>query len=670
MRTLLPLILIFATLSGALAAEAPTLVFRESCDTAPILSFWTGNKPAQSEVTLAKADPAPAEGDGYVKLTATWPEEGPGYSYWNVTSFQPFELLKGVKYTFRGKVFCPGGTVQPKVMFDLPGSKVQPIWHGSATVKGDGWLEFTIPDLRAIAEALSVKEKWDTDTVNLRTIFFNLSDKPAVFAVDDLQILAEGTALPQFVREQKADYVVPADFPLLRIQATGDCSALTAVTSDAEGKEQPLFDGALYGEAAKADGEHTFYARLTSIPRQVILRAPKDATCKIAPVAIVMPGGTVHAATPGALAASDIAYTFDPQALGPIPERKLPPIRVGVYYAPYAINDLGHLPSSAWLYTPRPETFAPFDFSVIQTQTVGSMVPTRDFCAKLKQLNSNHRIILRLAPITGAIPKYFFEPFYRRGLIEYYTDLINNAGAENVYAVTIGEEENGNFVSGLWWRDTPPDWIEAYRVPFERETGKKLTWVNAVCGNQDFLEWLRPKIRFFYNDVYTQLKSRFPELKVLQYLSIARSGAGISWHEPGEIMADGWVYWNFGSKHELMLVDCQLATGETVPVTMLLDGTFKNLQRVRHSGLPNEEIYHCGFAHHEAGKFYDIVDQIKMLRDLGLRNSFAFYGTGAFLRPDDCKDPAKVGEIDQEPYKSLRNRLERALDYQKEMSGP
>ena len=313
------------------------------------------------------------------------------------------ELLKGVKYTFRGKVFCPGGTVQPKVMFDLPGSKVQPIWHGSATVKGDGWLEFTIPDLRAIAEALSVKEKWDTDTVNLRTIFFNLSDKPAVFAVDDLQILAEGTALPQFVREQKADYVVPADFPLLRIQATGDCSALTAVTPDAEGKEQPLFDGALYGEAAKADGEHTFYARLTSIPRQVILRAPKDATCKIAPVAIVMPGGTVHAATPGALAASDIAYTFDPQALAPIPERKLPPIRVGVYYAPYAINDLGHLLPRLALHA-RPETFGPSISAYPDPEVAAGAHP--GLLREAQQLNPNHRIILRLAPITGAIPKF------------------------------------------------------------------------------------------------------------------------------------------------------------------------------------------------------------------------------------------------------------------------
>lgn len=661
-----------APLLAAVGADPPQVVFREPCDNAPVLAFWTGDKPTESQTALGKTDPAPAEGAAYTKLSTTWGEGGPAYSYWNVTTFQPFELLKGVKYTFRGKVYAPGGEIQPKVRFDLPRAKVDPIWHGATVVKGDGWVEFTIPDLRGIAEALAVRDKWDTDTVTLATIFFNIGGKPKVFAVDDLQILAEGTPLPQLVRKPGADYVLPADFPLLRIRATGDCSSLKAFSRAADGKEQPLLDGALYGEAAKSDGEHALYARVDTLPREVVLRTAPGATAGVTGVSLVLPGGREVAPTggaPGPLGAGDLLFTFDPNAAGPLPKRKLPPIRVGVYFAPYAISDPGHLPSTAWGYTPRAEIFAPFDFSVIQTQTAGSgMVPTREFCAKLKEINPAHRIILRLAPILGAAPKYFFEPFYRRGLLEHYSELIATAGPENVYAVTIGEEENGNLMSGLWWRDTPPDWIEAYRVPFERETGEKLTWANAVSGNGPFLQWMRPKIRFYYNDLYTQLKARFPGIKVLQYIAIAGDGSDISWHEPGEILADGWVYWSFHFKQQLTLVDCRLPGGEVVPVTMWLDGTFRNLLRIRNSGLPNEEIYHCGFAHYDPGKFYEVPEQLQMLRDLGFRNSFAFYPTGAFLRPEDCRDPAKVGEIDQDPYRLWRGRLESARAYQREMA--
>ena len=180
------------------------MVFTEACDEAPVLAFWTGDKPAEFEAKCVAADPAPAAGKGCTRVTARWADGGPGYSYWNIATLQPFELRKGVKYTFRGKVYCPGGQVQPKVDFDLPASKVQPIWHVAPAVKGDGWQEFALADLRGIAEALAAGGRWDADTVLLRTLFFNVSGKPAAFAVDELEVVAEGTPLPQFVRPQAA----------------------------------------------------------------------------------------------------------------------------------------------------------------------------------------------------------------------------------------------------------------------------------------------------------------------------------------------------------------------------------------------------------------------------------------------------------------------------------
>ncbi len=359
-------------------------------------------------------------------------------------------------------------------------------------------------------------------------------------------------------------------------------------------------------------------------------------------------------------------------AAGAPPPRRLPPIRVGVYYATYPISDPGHLPSPAWLFRPRPEVVAPYDFSVLQTQGEGAgRTPTGEFCARVKQINPRHRIILRLNPIAGAIPKYAAESFYRRGLIEYYADLIKNAGPENVYAVTIGEEENGNFTGGLWWRDTPPDWIAAYRQPFERETRRPLTWINAVCGNDNFLEWLKPKIRFFYNDVYDQIKARFPGLKVLQYIAVAGDGSGIAWHEPGEIRADGWVYWGFHQKKAPVLVDCHIpGAAEPAPVCVVADSMFQGLMRIRRSGVPNAEIYHCGFAHEPEGKYYDPVEQIRMLQEMGVANAFHFYPTGAFLQPEDCADQAKAGEIDRDPYRMWRVRRHQVLEYRKQIGPP
>lgn len=644
MRRLVTVVLAF---SVAVAASAQTerLAFREPCDGRPVLDFWCGDKPTEIKFETVKADPAPAEGAACTRASLKWGTTGAGFSYWAVNTFRDLELRNGVNYRFRGKVYCPAGKVAAKVRWLVGGKEV--IWHAAELTAGPGWVDFNLEKLREMALAIAPKE-YDRDSVVLSTIFFNLAGSPAVFAVDDLKVTAEGTPQPQYVRPQECKHALPVDFPLLRIEVEGPCADLVLKTP---GKEEPVFTAAPYPEAKEA-GRHVFWARMD----------------EITPNLKASGGGAITS-----LRFSTETYKFD-AAKGlwvmfmgnfPLPVHRKAPLNVGVYYSPYAISDPGMIPSSAWLWLPKPEQVAPYDFSVLQT---AAGFPSREFCDKVMQLNPKHKLILRLPCVPGAIPKYAHEPFYRDGFMNYYNGVIERAGRKNVYAVSIGEEENGNFTSGLWWRDTPPDWIAQYQQPFERETGQKLTWINAVCGNDEYLEWLKPKIRFFYNDVYDRLKQQWPDLPVLQYLALANDGSAISWHEPGEIKADGWVYWGFHLKKAPVLVNCQVP-GEAKPVKVWMwrDQMFQGLQRIRESGVDNELIFHCGFAHEAEGKYYDVADQMNQLRDLGYRNSFIFYPLGAFLEPSDCRDAAKVGERDQGDYRLWRERREKVLEYMKTM---
>lgn len=638
-----------AFLSLAQAQQPERVAFREPCDGKPVLDFWEGKKPIEIKAETATADPAPAEGKACTRLTLKWGEGNEGFSYWPVNTFRDVELLNGVNYRFRGKVWCPKGAVCAKVRWLCGGKEV--IWHAPEVKLGNGWCEFVLEDLRKMAVAIAPKD-YDCDRVVLATIFFNLSDQVETFAVDDLKVTAEGTPLPQYVRPQECKFALPWSGPLLRIEVEGPCADLVLKQ---EGKDEPVFTAAPYAEA-KEPGKHVFYAGGDGFPPLT-----RTGTGKVLRL-------TGHNGRPEPL------YTYESadgnkwnHGITEVLSMDQPrgPINTGVYYSPYAINDPHMVPSSAWVWFPKPEQVAPYDFSVIQTS---SAMPTREFCDKIMQLNPKHKLILRLPCVRGAIPMYWHEQFYRDGFMDLYNSVIERAGRKNVYAVSIGEEETGNFMSGLWWTDTPPDWVALYKQPFERETGKQLSWINAVCGNDEYLEWMKPKIRFFFNDVYDRLKQKWPDLPVLQYLALKDDGSGIAWHEPGEIKADGWVYWGFHLKKAPVLVTCKVPGEEKpVPVWMYRDGMFQGLQRIRYSGVDNELIFHCGFAHEAEGKYYDPIEQMKMLQDLGYRNSFMFYPLGAFLEKSDCRDPAKAGEMDRGDYRMWRERRLKVLEYMRGM---
>jgi len=638
MRPIIALAACVCLLSPVVAQELPgeRVVFRETCDAKPVLDFWCGKKPTEMKSETAADAPAPAEGAGCTRLALKWDEGGPGFSYFVVNTFRDVELLNGVNYRFRGRVWCPRGEVQAKVRWTCGGKEV--IWHAGPVQTGADWVEFNLEKLREMAVAIAPRD-FDCDRVVLSTIFFNFSDKVDQVAVDDLRVTAEGTPLPQYVRPQQCTFALPADFPVLRIRVEGPCEDLVLTP---EGKDEPVFTAAPYPES-KEPGEHVFFADGSGWPTPLLTTG----------------SGKVIEITSGAERYENVDGKSVWRGTAAEPPRKPTRLNVGVYYAPYAISDPSMLPSDSWLWQPKPEQVAAYDFSVLQTS---ADFPSQEFCDKIKQLNPEHRIILRLPCVRGCIPLYWHEPLYRDGFMDYYNSVIDRAGRENVYAASIGEEETGNFMGGLWWTDTPPDWVAMYKQPFERETGTTLTWQNAVCGNAEYLEWMKPRIRFFFNDVYDRLKSRWPDLPVLQYLALKGDGSEIAWHEPGEIKADGWVYWGFHRQKAPVLVRCQVA-GEDRPVVvwMYRDRMFQGLQRIRNSGVDNEMIFHCGFAHEAEGAYYDVLEQMRMLREMGYRNSFMFYPTGAFLEPTDCRDPAKVGEMEQGDYRMWRERRLRVL---------
>ncbi|MHB8993843.1 MAG: hypothetical protein ACYC63_01170 [Armatimonadota bacterium] len=660
LRQLLLLISTLGLLTPLLAQER--FAFREPCDEKPVLSYWCGKKPLEMKSETVATDPAPAEGKGCTRLTLKW-DAAPGasFSYFMVNSFKEIELRNGVNYRFRGKVWCPKGIVNAKVRWLVDGKEV--IWHADAVKTGGGWAEFNLEKLREMALAIAPKD-FTKDRIVLAAIFFNFGDNQTVVAVDDLKVTAEGTPLPQYVRPQECKFALPVKCPLLRFEIEGACDDLVVM---GKGFAEPVFTAAPYPDAAQA-GKHVYFAAVASdftddlrwwkTPPSEITATGKG---KIVSVSLCIPDGDLR--NDYRTEDNGKTWTFFFDQLFPL--HKLPPINVGVYYAPYTISDPSMLPSSAWLWQPKPEQVAPYDFSVIQTS---ANFPSREFCDKIKQLNPEHKIILRLPCERGAIPKYWHETYYREGFLAHYNRVIERAGRNNIYAVSVGEEETGNFMSGLWWTNTPPDWVAMYQQPFERETGQKLTWTNAVCGNTEYLEWMKPKIRFFFNDVYDRLKQQWPDLPVLQYLAIANDTSEISWLEPGEIKADGWVYWGFHQQKAPVLITCQVP-GEARPqlVWMNRDRMFRGLQRIRNSGVDNEMIFHCGFAHEPEGKYYDTIEQIKMLQEQGYRNSFQYFPCGAFLEKSDARDAAKVGEMEQGDYKLWRERRQRVLEYMKSM---
>ena len=202
------------------------------------------------------------------------------------------------------------------------------------------------------------------------------------------------------------------------------------------------------------------------------------------------------------------------------------------------------------LYTPpwptpeRVRAVAWYDFSVLQQ---GKRIP--DFVRKVKQINPHHRVILRLMPRSHSCLEYAYHTD-SRDVIRYETiDSVCDGIADMVFGVTLSEEEPGIQFRGVIATHLPPRWIYEFRYHFQRETGKRFRWPSL-----DVKAWLGGKYKWMLNDLYSHVKSRYPNLIVFQWVELAGYGNISGWYPfvKPPLKMDGYMLEWFDNTREVL----------------------------------------------------------------------------------------------------------------------
>jgi hypothetical protein len=471
------------------------------------------------------------------------------------------------------------------------------------------------------------------------------------------------------VRKIGSDYVMPVTFPVLEIRLMEPHHQLHAWAVEGDGRPPRLvFDAAHY--ATQSPDNATYHVRLDRVPGTAIL-APAGEVTKpawIDSVAIVTADGKRY--TPSGVTAlagvecpqdareadgkpslltkgvpvdwqkggrldAGLSVTFDRRTIPSWQqvEQPGPPIRVGIYWPPYPITDPTHVPvkEAGVIYRPDPKIIAEFDFSVVQGNNC--LVDMADLMRQIKRINPEHRLIVRVNQGQWLLDYFYDADHAREKMVALFADSIEKRGVpELIHAVAISEEEMGNAFSGIWWTKQPPAWSKKWADKYTRETGRTLHPVAPHGVDPGFIEWLIPKIPVCCNDLFDRLKARWPKMKFLQYMAVSGDGSGISWVEPEQLKADGWIYWSFQNQRVPTLQKCRRGSGEPFDCWMQVDGSMRWLQRIRQTSLPNDELYHCGFLHNPEG-WLSGVEQCQRVREIGIPNVFFFLPTLGFVEP-------------------------------------
>lgn len=311
-----------------------------------------------------------------------------------------------------------------------------------------------------------------------------------------------------------------------------------------------------------------------------------------------------------------VEFTFDyppgidEQVVPLLNKVPLDPLRMGVYTTPGGDNDAHHVPPG-YTYWADAEAIAKYDFSILQGN-----VP--ELTRQIKQINPNHRIILRGYIGGPVVLDYVYDPVERGRIVKAMLDLIAPT-PELIHAVTINEEEVMNMFWGWYWSE-PPAWLTKYRDRYEQETGNEF-----VFQSEPLRLWLAEKGRFLYNDLYDRIKVIYPQVKVLPFMALPGDLSGWAWIDPSEIKADGWVYQWFGDNIQDGIMPCRHILPEITEVSIRDRWFNMAIQHLRTAGVPWDEVYVQIWAFQSTD---DYRPQLAGVRDSGVANVFCFYYCG------------------------------------------
>ena len=274
-----------------------------------------------------------------------------------------------------------------------------------------------------------------------------------------------------------------------------------------------------------------------------------------------------------------------------------PPAAFGVYEGATEPMD----EQAKWLAT--------FDFTVLQVTP--AIVP---LAREIKKLNPKHRIMLRLMTPNNCVLDYFYDQasrdYIRCATVDRYLQPLSDI----TEVATLSEEEPGNQMRG-WFSLLPADFIYEYRFEFEKDTGKSFTW-----QSQDLVDWLGQKLEFMYDELYGYIKSKYPRVKVYQWVELRGYGNMSGWPEfvRGEkIRMDGYVTEWFEA-HRERLMDTPL--GPMAKDIGYYEEYISNLCAKKK--LRKSQILGQVWAHAPSGG--DVVYQIDKIREQGITDIYVF----------------------------------------------
>jgi len=267
------------------------------------------------------------------------------------------------------------------------------------------------------------------------------------------------------------------------------------------------------------------------------------------------------------------------------------------------------------LYTPpmptpeRVRAVAWYDFSVLQQ---GDRIP--EFVRKVKAINPQHRVILRLTEPNHSCLEYAYHQDSRDAIRYGMIDRVCAGIADLIWGVTLNEEEPGNHLRGLIATHLPPRWVYEYRYHYQRETGKRFAWPSA-----DVKAWLGEKFKRMLTDLYDYAKSRYPNLVVYQWVELAGYGNISGWYPyvKPPLKMDGYMLEWFENTRE-QLEDSPL--GPAARRVEYFANYFQNL--VTRDGLTRNRIVSQVWGH-EPGRHP--LPQIERVKETGANWIYFFW---------------------------------------------